>query len=141
MATQTIARNGKVSLLRGTLAADGLFEVGCAAACLLATQPLSAALGLSSTIVTLVGIGLLPAAGLMLWLASQQRPNLKLAQLVAFVNADFALLGAILVLMGWWPAGTDGKWIVGILSLDFAIFAALEFLGVQRSKQAEVSGR
>jgi len=137
IAMTTLASDSLVTLtrrvtLRGALLLDAAVTGANGAAYLLAADPLGDLLGLSPTLLRLLGAGLL-AFALAVWLTAM-RPTVPRGAVVAIiaVNAAWAA-GSIAVAIGGWtsPTTIGTLWIVA-QALVVAAFAELQATALRR---------
>jgi len=132
MTTQTLPHD---SLLRRALLGNTLFSGLSGLIAVIAAGPLAAYIGLPSPIILIVlGIGLMGYAVGLYRMATRQ--SLSRADALFAVVADIAWVIAsfILLLIGWPPFTTAGKWLVVIIADIVAVFAILQFIGLRRLK-------
>jgi hypothetical protein len=130
MTTQTLQND---SLLRRALLGNTLFSGLSGLIAALAAVPLATFIGLPSPIILIVlGLGLMGYAALLYRMATRQ-PLSRNAALFA-VAADIAWVAGsiLLLLLGWPPFTTAGKWLVAILADIVAVFAVVQFIGLRR---------
>ena len=121
--------------LRRSLQIDGVASGLCGAALLLAAQPTSTLLGLStSSVARVVGGLLLVYAAALLWNAS--RPTVSRGEtLVAIaLNAAWVLGSLVVVVDG--PLTLIGNVAVAAVAAAVLGFAVLEVLGLRRVREA-----
>jgi hypothetical protein len=118
--------------LRGALLLDAAVTGANGAAYLLAAGPLGDLLGLSPTLLRLLG-AVLVAFALVVWLTAT-RPAVPRAAVVAIValNAAWALASVVVAIGGWTSRTTIGTvWIVA-QALVVAAFAELQATALRR---------
>jgi len=92
MLNAVIRPKSNSAFLRFVLWADGIYEVICGVSALVAGKALATAFGINSELFSLlVGAGLIAAAGLICWLAFRPNLNLRMARVIATLNALSAL--------------------------------------------------
>ena len=130
MATSTTSRNADFRLLRRTLQGNSIFSGICGAAFLIGAGPITTFLGLSTPIILLVlGPVILVTAILLFRVAGSQALDAKTGLLFAIIDAAWVVASVLLLLAGWVPFTTGGKWTVGVIAVIVAMFASLEFYG------------
>ena len=134
MLNAVIRPKSNSAFLRFVLWADGIYEVMCGVGAIVAGKTLAAAFGINSELFSLVvGAGLIAAAGLICWLASRPSLNLRMARVIATLNALSALGLLAILLFGGFAFVSEGKWLAGTVAADLVILAVLEFYGIARA--------
>ncbi len=113
-----------VTFLRRVLLGDAIFEVACAVTliALAANLPASGASLLQLALVV-VGIALVVVAVLLFWIQRQVRINLLLVRLVMILNALFAVVGLVGIVILWASLSDLARWIGVLIAVGLAVFA------------------
>ncbi len=130
--TQAVESNNS-TFLRNALKGNGTFSLVSGLAFITGATPIAAFLGLTTpTILIVTGILLLAFAVDLFFLATRQQMNPM--WVMAVIGADVLwVLGSIaLLLTNIVPLTTGGQWAVGIVAGIVAIFAELQFIGLQK---------
>lgn len=132
--TGTTTGTSRSQFLRRVLWGNATFSTLCALVILFALGPVTTFMGWPLQWPLLVlGIGLLPFALFVAYVARQQPFNQSLAWVV--IEMDIAwVIGSAAILMLSWPVSTtvEGKWAIGIVAEIVATFAILQYVGVRR---------
>jgi hypothetical protein len=130
MATHTSARNSDSRLLRRTLQGNGIFCGISGVAFIVGAGPITTFLGLSTPIILLIlGLLLLLTALLLFRAAAPRSIDYRTGLLYAIIDSAWVIGSVIVLLSGWIPFTTGGKWAVGVVAVLVALFASLEFCG------------
>lgn len=129
----TIGRDRSV-FLRRVLWGNVLFSTLCALVILLDLGPVTNFLGWPlQWPLLVVGLGLLPFALFVAYVARTKPFHKTLAWVVIEMDIAWVIASAAILMLGW-PAGTTvgGKWAIGIVAEIVAAFAILQYFGLRR---------
>lgn len=128
-------------LLRTTLTANAAFSGLAGVATVVLAGQLSTPLGVPTVVLVVVGLGLLPWTAL-LWRA-RSRPTLRRPEALVAIAGDTAWVVASVVVVALSPGGLTplGHWVIGVVALGVADFAALQVLGLRRLAPDRVVSR
>lgn len=133
--TQTIQTEQKSgsNLLRYALWGNALFSGISGLVALLAGEQLGTLMGISATAVfTILGIGLIAFALTIAWFASRPTIDRRFAWIVIILDVVWVIDSLAILLVGWPPLTTTGKWLVAIIADIVAVFAIVQFIGLRR---------
>ena len=134
MVAKTTTQHSTSHLLRRTLQANGIFSSLSGVILIAGASPITAFLGLKMPIVLIVVgiVTLLYAVSLFLTAA---RPSIdhRSGMMYALLDSAWVIASLVILVTGWVPLTTEGKWAVGLVAVIVAIFAELEYLGSRRS--------
>ncbi|MCY1339255.1 hypothetical protein D9M69_251330 [compost metagenome] len=125
-------------LLRRALQADALASGAMGLLLALAAGPLEDLLGLPRALLMGAGIGLLPFALALGWLANRESVRRGWIWAVLAINTVWVIDSLSLLALGWVEPTLLGKVFVIGQAVAVALLAELEFFGLRRS-QAEVA--
>ncbi|MCY1454154.1 hypothetical protein D9M71_711990 [compost metagenome] len=125
-------------LLRRALQADALASGAMGLLLALAAGPLEELLGLPRALLVGAGIGLLPFALALGWLANRESVRRGWIWAVLAINTVWVIDSLSLLALGWVEPTLLGKVFVIGQAVAVALLAELEFFGLRRS-QAEVA--
>jgi len=132
MTTQTIPND---SLLRRALLGNTLFSGLSGVIAAVAAGPLAAFLGLSSPIILIIlGLGLIGYAVGLYRMATRQPISRNDALFAVVADTVWVVASLVLLLIGWPPFTTAGRWLVVIIADIVAVFAIVQFIGLRRLK-------
>lgn len=122
--------------LRRALQADTLLS-GLSGLIALIDAPLIAnLLGFSSTAATrnvmLLGIGMLAWAALAFWVSTRPQHSRGLVFTIIEGNLLWVVGSILLLVTGWLPLSTSGKWTVAIVADLVGLLAILQYVGWRR---------
>lgn len=122
-----------LGLLRRALQADGLFCAVSGLALLLDAAPIARFLGIGG-FWPLAGVGvvLLGYAAMLFRDTLQPVLNPQLGRTVALLNVAWVVASVIILLSGWLPLTTEGKWAIAIVADIVATFALVQFYALRR---------
>ena len=120
--------------LRRVLLLDAATCLGAGLLMLLGAGLLAGLLGLPETLLRFAGLGLLPFAGLLLYLAT--RPDIPRGGvwLVVALNLVWVLDSILLLLAGGYAVTTLGYAFVLVQAAAVAVLAELEVIGLRRAR-------
>ena len=134
MATQTSTQHSTSQLLRRTLQANAVFSGLTGVFLLAGAGPITAFLGLKAPIILIVvGIATLLGAISLFLIAARPSIDRRAGMMYALIDSAWVIASIVILLTGWVPLTTGGKWAVGLVAVIVAIFAELEFLGARRT--------
>lgn len=125
--------------LRRVLWGNAIFSTLCALIILIDLGPVSHFLGWPlQWPLALIGVGLLPFAFFVAYVARQQPLQKSLTWVVIEMDVLWVLASIIVLVVGW-PASTTvaGKWTIGAVAEVVALFAILQYVGVRRLGNVE----
>lgn len=126
--------------LRRVLLANAAFSGVGATALLILGERLAPLFGLTdSSLLTWVGLSVLPFVGLLCVAAGRQ--PLQRRDLIAFVISDAAwVLGSAMVLVLFWDSITiPGRWLVAAVAIVVDLFATLQLRGLRRERSGPLT--
>ena len=121
------------SLLRRALWADAIASGATGLLLLAAAGPLSALLGPHTGFLRPVGLGFLPWAALLVWLATRDDIPRRIAWAVVALNLLYAVDSVLLLFTGWVELTTFGYVFVVVQALAVAGLAELQYFGLRRT--------
>ncbi len=132
MATQSQLKSD--TLLRRALRANALFSTASGALFLLASPQVADFLGLdgAAPFIAVAGIGILLFAAFVLYTATRERINPRLALAITGLDVVWVIGSAGLLLSGALSLTTAGRWAVLIVADVVAVFALIEYVGLRR---------
>jgi hypothetical protein len=135
MSTATIPATGDQHvLLRRVLFVDGTFSGTTGILLIVAAGFLSEQFGLATLFLRLVGLGLIPFAATLFYLAPRVERFRQLAWVVVAGNLAWAVASGILLLTGWVePTNLGIAFVIGQAVL-VAGFADLQLIAMRRSR-------
>lgn len=122
-------------LLRRALQADALASGAMGLLLTLAAGPLEELLGLPRALLLGAGIGLLPFALALGWLANRQTLQRAWVWAVLAINAVWVVDSLSLLALGWVEPTLLGKVFVIGQAVAVAVLAELEFFGLRRCQE------
>ena len=128
MAANVTNQNKMTQLLRRVLQADGVV-VGLSGILLTAgVGPVSSLLGLNSPpVLVVMGLIFLVYGGAVLWVVTKRELVRPLGYAVALLNTIWVLASLAILLTDLASLTTQGKWIVAIVAVVVAAFAAVQY--------------
>lgn len=133
MTSQIDSRTGSLDWLRRALQVNGLVSGLTGLGLIAGAQPLAAAMGLPGpAILFVVGAGLLPFALALLGYVAREPVDPRAVLTIAILDVAWVAGSVLILLGGWLPLTTAGKWGIAIVADVVAVFAALEFYGVRQ---------
>jgi len=125
--------------LRRALRADGLFSgIGGILSIILA-QPLAVLTGLRPpAVLVILGVGLLGYAALLLWTTARPPIDRRLAITAIVLNEVWVLASVAILLSGWPPLTTAGKWLIGLVAIVVADFSLWQFIALRRLNRSNL---
>lgn len=128
--------NQSIRFLRRVLFTDAASCAGMGLGMLLFATPLAALLNLPATLLSEVGLVLLPCAAFIAYLASRRVPPRMGVWAVIALNAIWVVDSFALLFTGWVSPNAFGiAFIVG-QALVVALLAELEYVGLRKSAAA-----
>lgn len=122
--------------LRRALQADTLLSGLSGLIALIDASLVANLLGFSSAVATrnvmLLGIGMLAWAALAFWLSTRPQLNRGLVFTIIEGNLLWVVGSVLLLLSGWLPFSTSGKWTVAIVADLVGLLAILQYVGWRR---------
>ena len=133
-----------VRMQRMAVGGNAAFSATCALICLLAREPLGELVGIAPSALAGLGAELLAFAGFLALLATRKdmgRPWVQNAVLIVGMLDVLWVIGSALAILQPAPLTGAGRWIVGIVALAVADFAAFQLLGWWRLRGTAAHGR
>jgi hypothetical protein len=121
------------SLLRGALAADALGSGAIGLAMSVGAGSLAALFGLTASLLSIVGLLLLPWAAWTGWLARQKNPPRMQVWTVIGINALWVIDSVLLLVSGWIQPTPLGTAFIVAQAVAVGVFAELQYIGVRRA--------
>lgn len=123
----------KTSLLTKVLRADGVFALVSGAILILAAGPIADLIELSFPLaLALDGALFIGYGALLLYYASREPENRRVARIAIVLNALWAMGSFAGVIFGWFLVNSAGNWAIILAAEAVAIFAILELVALQR---------
>ncbi len=133
MTLQTTSQSPKSNLLRRSLLTDGLVSGISGVILIVGAKPLTSFLGLDiPLILVVIGVVLVLYAAMLLQAAIRTPPNRQTARAAVILNLVWVFGSAVILVTGWPPLTTWGKWMIAIVADVVAVFAVLQFYGIWR---------
>ncbi len=122
--------------LRRALQADAIFSGLSGALAIFDAAPIAALLGFTTPsatpIVMVIGLGLLVWAALSLWLSTRSKLTRGLVFTIVEGNLLWVLATIILLVSGWLPFSTTGKWAIALVADVVGLLALWQYIGWRR---------
>ena len=126
------------TFLRRVLLADAATCLASGLLLALGAGPLESHMGLPAGVSRYAGVGLLPFAAFLAYLATRASLSPAAVWAVIVLNALWTVDSILLLLSGWIePTGLGNAFVI-FQALGVAMFAALEYLGLRKSAVAAV---
>jgi hypothetical protein len=123
------------TLGRRVLRANGVFSVLVGAASAAACKPIARFLGPDIALALLiVGLATFLYAVYLLWVLSRPAVRQRLLVTIGIADAAWVVVSVILLLLPGIPFTVGGRWVLGVLALVVADFAAVEFYALWRAR-------
>ncbi|VAW38442.1 hypothetical protein MNBD_CHLOROFLEXI01-3419 [hydrothermal vent metagenome] len=137
MQTQSISTNivqQKSNFLRRALQANALFSLLTGAAFVVASGPIARFIGtdIPSTLVLIVGLGLLPFGYMVYRLTSGTAVSPKEARIVTIMDVSWVIGSFLLLALGWSLFTVAGRWFIALQAEAVATFTLLQIIGLRR---------
>ena len=121
------------TLLRRALVANALFSMASGALLALGARPVASFLGLDAVLIlTVVGVVLLLYAVDLYYVATRPTINRTAAWIAVALDLLWVAGSAAILLGGWLPLTSGGKWAVGIVAELVFLFTVFQYLGIRR---------
>jgi hypothetical protein len=118
-------------MLRDVFRANALFSAITGIALIVGAGPIASLMGqFAPIILVVVGVGLLPFAGMVLYVSTQERIKRSVAFVIIALDALWVLGSIAGLLTSLFPLTTAGTWIVLLVADAVADFAALQLYAV-----------
>lgn len=119
-------------MLGVTLRANAVFSLLCATVLVVGAVPLASWMGVGTWVAVAVGLGLLPF-GLIVFRVARDPAAAGVRQIIA---ADVGWVAAAVVILVAFPdaMSTVGRWLLALVSLVVAEFAAGQYVGLKRAE-------
>ena len=128
-----LSTDERSTLLRRALVANALFSGASGALLALGARPVAIFLGLENALfLTITGVLLLLYAAGLLYVATRPTVNRAAAWMAVALDLLWVAASAAILLGGWLPLTTAGRWAVGIVAELVALFALFQYLGLRR---------
>lgn len=121
------------TFLRRVLAFDAVTSGVLGVIAVLAQEPLSPMLGLSTSLLFWAGLSLLPFAAFVGWLATRELPPRAGVWAVVLINALWVIDSFVLLASAWPDLTLLGKVFVLFQAVFVAVLAELQFFGLRRA--------
>lgn len=133
MATQTSTRHSTSQLLRRTFQANAVFSGLTGVFLIAGAGPITAFLGLKEPIILIV-VGIATLLGAVSLFLTAARPSIdrRAGMMYTLIDSAWVIASVVILLTGWVPLTTEGKWAVGLVAVIVAIFAEFQFLGLRQ---------
>lgn len=131
---QIVSRKQEKSrLVRSVLYANALFSVASGAVAIIGAGFLAEFTGINSTVLFVVlGALLIIYAIDLIWIASRESINHRFVWAAILLDSTWVIGSLAILVFGWPPLTTAGKWTVALLAEVVAIMAILQYLGLRR---------
>ena len=117
------------TLVRRVLSGNAIFSGMSGLLLAFASNPIASFLGIDTPLVVLIlGIGLVGYAALIYTNVSRAEISRSFVLTAIIADSVWVVLSVILLVTGWVPFSTEGKWAVGIIAVIVDIFATVQFL-------------
>ena len=127
------------NLLRLGLRLDAVLSLGAAALALAFSAPLVRELGVSVAAVYPIAGFMLTWTALTFWMSRSARLPTWLVWVVLLVNIDWALISFALMTTDWIAPSALGYALLSLQALTVLGFAAMQWLGLQRSRTVSLA--
>lgn len=125
--------NQQDTLLRNTLFGNVGFTAVSTIAFLFAANPLAALMGIEyQWLLTVLGLGFIPFAAFVFYVATRQPMNSKLAWEVIIMDFGWVLLSYGYLLWAWSDLTVAGRWLVFLQAEAVFFFGLFQYLGMRR---------
>jgi hypothetical protein len=125
---------------RNVLMANAAFSIASGLLLLLGTSMVLGWLGLSGETATILirmsGGGILLFAGFVAWVASRRPISTALLLDIAVADFVWVFLSAVILLGGWIPFSSGGKWVVALVADVVLLLGVLEVFAWRRLRSA-----
>lgn len=125
--------------LRNALYADILFSTGGAILMAGGAPFLSPLLGLPTNLLLGAGLVLVPWVAALLMIVRRRQASRTLLMDIVGINVLWAVASVGLAISGWIAPTALGTAFVSAQAFAVALFAALEFIGIQRTVSPDIS--
>lgn len=122
--------------LRRVLLLDAVSSGGMGLLALMFATPIAGLLNLPESLLTQVGLVLLPFAAFVGYLASRSTPSRLGVWIVIGLNALWVIDSILILATGWVEPNALGYAVVIAQALAVSVFAELEYVGLRRSRLA-----
>jgi hypothetical protein len=122
--------------LRRVLLLDAVASGGMGLLALMFATPIAGLLNLPESLLTQVGLVLLPFAAFVGYLASRSTPSRLGVWIVIGLNALWVIDSILILATGWVEPNALGYAVVIAQALAVSVFAELEYVGLRRSRLA-----
>ncbi|MBC7933383.1 MAG: hypothetical protein H7Z38_22705 [Rubrivivax sp.] len=124
------------TFLRWVLFADAATCIATGLLLALGAVRLEQLLGLPAELSRYAGLGLLPFAAFLIYLATRQNLSPSAVWAIIILNALWTVDSILLLLSGWVTPNGLGSAFVIFQAVGVAMFAALEYFGLRKSATA-----
>jgi hypothetical protein len=121
------------SLLRRALAADSIVSGALGLALIVAAGPIAQLFGMTASLLSIVGVLLLPWAAWTGWLARQSNPPRMQVWSVIGLNTLWVIDSVLLLMSDWVQPTALGTAFIIAQAVGVGIFAELQYIGVRRA--------
>jgi hypothetical protein len=121
------------SLLRRALAADALASGVLGIVLIVAASPIAQLFGLPASMLSIIGVLLLPWTAWTGWLAWQAHPPRVQVWSVIGINALWVIDSVVLLMSGWVQPTAFGSAFIVTQAVAVGVLAELQYIGVRRA--------
>ncbi len=119
-------------LLRRSLQADGAVVGLSGIVLMVGAGPIASFLGVNVPLVLIVmGVIFVLYGAAVLWAVTRQAMARQVGYAVASLNTIWVLVSVAILLTDWIPLSTQGQWVVTIVAVIVAAFAAVQFYALR----------
>jgi hypothetical protein len=119
----------KPLLIRRVLLGNAIFSAVSGILLAFGSIPIARFLGIGPPLIILIiGIGLAGYAALLYTNASRAEIPRSFVLTAVIADSAWVVLSVILLVTGWVPFSSEGKWAVGIIAVIVDVFATLQFI-------------
>lgn len=121
------------SLLRRALAADAIVSGALAFALIVAANPIAQLFGMTASLLSIVGLLLLPWTVWTGWLSRQKHPPRMQVWSVIGINTLWVIDSVILLMSGWVQPTALGTAFIIAQAVVVGVLAEAQYIGVRRA--------
>jgi hypothetical protein len=134
MSTQAVQQvNDRFRTLRRAIRGNGIFSLTSGLILVLGANSITAFMGLTATAVfRTLGIILVIYGLDLFWVAAKSEIDRRLAWTAVILDIVWVVASYTLLLGGWLPLTTAGKWIIALIAEAVAVFAIWQYIGLRR---------
>ncbi|MEM7336167.1 MAG: hypothetical protein AAF490_29065 [Chloroflexota bacterium] len=132
MQTQAVSQKND-AMLRNTLFGNVGFTLISLLLFLFASQAVADLMGISYRwVLVVLGLGFIPFAGFVFWVASSRTMNTQMAKIVIALDFGWVLLSYGYLIWAWSDLMIAGRWFVFIQAEAVFLFGLFQYLGLRR---------